>query len=178
VTSPATDSESATDRIANVSAVLIASPDEKHTEALASDLSSLFVHVALVPGEPSGEHSRHAGQAALRELLSALASAHEERVLVVSAEAPHPTPHLWLGLCAWPEHDVVTPGAAEDANSFSALYRRGPALATARAQLEAGVEAEDGIAASRSQALQGVADALDSQMIEGADLLALNEDES
>ena len=184
MTSPATNSGSGEDRIANVSAVLIATADDRHTRELTLGLSSLFEDVLVVPRAPDEDHP---GEAALRELVSALSAAREDRVLVVSAEgagaAPptsstRATPHLWLALTAWPEHDVVMPASPRGADPLCALYRRGPALATAQEQLAAGDAGTLRLAESRGEALQGVAAALDAQVMEAQDLMALREEES
>ncbi len=155
--------------LANVSAVRIVSADDGQSNELLASLQSLFEDVVAVPGTAEGEQT---GEGALRELLRALAVAREDRVVVVAADAPHPTPHLWLALTAWPEHDVVIPRSAPGTTPFCAIYRRDATLAAARDCLRM-ADSGTPIGATRCDALRSVVALLDVDVIEEVDLTAL-----
>lgn len=159
--------------LANVSAVLMSGADEGRTNELELCLESLFEDVSVVESLAANTTP---GEAAVRELVSALVAAREDRVLVVAADAPHPAPTLWLALTAWPEHDVVSPRPATEAPPVCALYRRDAVLAAARDRLRASEAGEVQLGTTRQEALQGVAAELDVQFMEGADLVALSGD--
>lgn len=161
--------------LANVSVVLMAGSDEAVTSELARSLEALFEDVVVVASSASDAPP---GEAAVRELTSALAGACEERVLIVAHDTPHPTPNLWLALTAWPEHDAVSPRPSPEATPLCSLYRRDAVLAAARDRLEGSEAGELQLGTTRREALQGVAAALDVQFIEGADLAALCQEET
>jgi molybdopterin-guanine dinucleotide biosynthesis protein A len=77
-------------------------------------------------------------RSALRGIVSALAAASAERVLVLATDLPCVTPDLLLALVAWPEADVVVPRDAHGRHPLCALYRREPVLERARAHLAEG----------------------------------------
>ena len=174
--------------LANVSAVLIAQSDEGATRELADALEDMFEDVVVIDAAP---HDIASGETALRELVAALAAAREDRVLVVRSGARKATPHVWLGLTAYPEHDVVTehdaltPAASPItstsaiASPGSALYRRAVVLAEATARLRAieatSNEPNGGAAETPEQALRSLNTALDTKVIEGADIAPLCE---
>jgi molybdopterin-guanine dinucleotide biosynthesis protein A len=145
-------------RLANVSAALllggasqrmgrdkagITLDGEPLATRLARRLASLCEEVLLVGGAPpeSAPGRRVADQdgprCALRGLVSALAAARAERVLVVATDLPLVPEALLLALVAWPEADVVLPADAEGPQPLCALYRREVVLAAARRRLAA-----------------------------------------
>ena len=168
--------------LANVSAVLIARPDDAVTEEISDALRALFEDVLVIEAAPRDVAS---GETALRELVAGLSGAREERVLVVRPVAGKPTPHLWLGLTAYPERDVVTVAAAASATAAgaagqqTALYRRERVLAEATARLRAMQEEHrthgDSAPQTPVQVLESLNAALDTLAIEGADLAPLCE---
>ena len=164
-------------RLANVSAALIADTgvDEGRTQEFSQALGSLFEDVVVVAGAAADEPP---GEAALGELVRALSAAREDRVLVVAADAPRPTPTLWLALTAWPQHDVVTPHPSPTAPPPCVLYRRDAVLVEARERLRAAEAGEIRIVQTRAKALQGVTASLDADVIEGEDWVALQETET
>ena len=102
-------------------------------------------------------------QCSLRGLVSALAAARSDRVLVVATDLPLLTPDLLLALVAWPEADAVVPRDANGRHALCALYHREPVLAVARERLERG-----------DLALGGLLDAIDTSYLEGEALLRLD----
>ncbi len=142
-------------RLANVSAVVFA--DETSSadavEHLAKQLGDLFEDVRVV--------RRAAGESALESLVGALDAAREERVLVLDPSVPAP-PAVWLGLCAWPEHSVVTPRIDGVLQPLCAVYLRDDAAPGARELAAAG----EGEAAALLREL-------DTGVIEGEDLTPL-----
>jgi len=154
-------------RLANVSAVLMSGADEGRTRELGLCLESLFDDVSVVESLAADAAP---GEAAVRELVSALVPAREEFVLVVAADAPRPAPNLWLALTAWPQHDVVAPRCSPDVPPSCSLYRRDAAMEVVRQRLSAPDKGE-----TRTTALQQVIAALEADFIEGTDLSALEE---
>ncbi|HEU4430064.1 MAG TPA: molybdenum cofactor guanylyltransferase [Myxococcota bacterium] len=173
-------------RIANVSAALLLGGEstrmgrdkalleiggEPAAVRLAALLSSLFEDVMLVGGDPPERaHGRRVPDAegprcALRGLATALASAREERVLVLATDLMAMTPDLLLALVAYPEADAVVPRAGGVAQPLCAIYRRVPALSAARRSL-----------ASGRLALMSVLDQLALRWLEGDDLAAVDPD--
>jgi molybdopterin-guanine dinucleotide biosynthesis protein A len=138
---------------------------------IAQLLSRFFVEVLLVGGDPPVDapgrpvDDAEGPQSSLRGLVSALAAASAERVLVVATDMPLVSAELLLALTAWPEHDVVVPKADGQRHPLCAIYRREPALAVARDQLARG-----------ELRLRGVLDRLDTVDFEAADLLAIDPD--
>ena len=106
-------------------------------------LASLFEEVLLVGGEPpAGALGRRvpdvAGpRSALRGIVSALAAARAERVLVVATDLPLLTADLLLALVAWPAADVVLPRRDGRIEPLCALWSRAP-----RARRRAGAARE------------------------------------
>ncbi len=123
-------------RLANVSAVVFASG--KASEEAARDaarlLGTLFEDVSWVgagdPPEGTRRVASSAGDAELELLHAALAAANEDRVLVWDPNVEG-APPLFLGLCAWPEHGVVTPRIEDVAQPLCAVYLRSEALEAA-----------------------------------------------
>jgi hypothetical protein len=173
------------DLVANVSAVLIARPEDAAAHEIGEALASLFEDVVVIDAASPDPDS---GETALRELVEALTAAREERVLVVRSGASKPTPHLWIGLSAYPEHDVVTTvssssadglAAEPDATPVSTLYRRTSLLAEAKARLHA-IETQTsdthgGAVETAAQALRSLMAGVETKVIEGADLASLCE---
>src|SRR5262245_12769728 len=97
---------------------------------VARCLALLCEDVVLVGGDPPADApGRRAGdgpgpRCALRGVVSALATARAERVLVVATDLPFVTPELLLALIAWPEADAVVPRTADGVHPLCALYRR------------------------------------------------------
>lgn len=104
-------------------------------------LGGLFEEVLIVGGDPpQGAVGRRVPdvpgpQCALRGIVSALAAARAERVLVLATDLPCVTPDLLLALVAWPEADVVVPRDEYGLHPLCALYRRDPVLERARVNL-------------------------------------------
>lgn len=145
-------------RLANVSAALLVGGasarmgrDKARVELLglanatriAELLEALFDDLLLVGGDPPAEApgrrvaDRPGPRCALRGVTSALESAREERVLIVATDLPLVTPDLLLALVAWPETDAVVTRDARGRQPLCGVYRRAPALAAARARLDA-----------------------------------------
>ena len=110
---------------------------------LAALLDGLFAEVLLVGGEPPADAPGRrvpdvdGPRCALRGVVSALAFARAERVLLLATDLPLVTPELLLGLVAWPEGDAVLPRDARGPQPLCGVYRREPALAAARSRLAA-----------------------------------------
>jgi molybdopterin-guanine dinucleotide biosynthesis protein A len=137
---------------------------------VARVLAALCEDVLLVGGTPPDDTPGRrvpdrdgAPRCALRGLVSALAAARAERVLVVATDLPLVTPALLLGLVAWPGADAVAPRVDGVAQPLCALYAREAALACAEARLARG-----------ELALQGVLAALSARFVEAGDLRALD----
>jgi molybdopterin-guanine dinucleotide biosynthesis protein A len=173
VTASPTSADPVEGLLSNVSAVLIAGANEGSSNDFALCLESLFEDVVVIPGAGTDEHS---GEGALRVLVRALSAARDGRVLVVDPDAPNPTPHLWLALTAWPEHEVVSPRVPRNETAPCALYRRDAVLAAVLDRLRAAESGAIRLAEGRAEELRGVALGLDCDFIEGADLEALRED--
>jgi len=173
-------------RIANVSAALLlggastrmgrdkaqlAVAGEPAATRLAKLLAGLFEDVLLVGGEPPSEApGRRVADAAgprcaLRGLVTALAAAREERVVVLATDLMAITPDVLLALVAYPEADAVVPRRDGFAQPLAALYRRAPALAAAERAL-----------AADTLALKDVLAQLEVRWLEGDDLAALDPD--
>jgi molybdopterin-guanine dinucleotide biosynthesis protein A len=118
---------------------------------LSTLLAGLFEEVLLVGGEPPPDSvgrriaDCEGPRCALRGIVSALAAASNERVLVLATDLPLVTPDLLLALVAWPEADAVLPRDAAGRHPLCALYRRDPLLARARARLGDGRLKLDGL---------------------------------
>lgn len=170
--------------LADISAVLLVGGassrmgrDKAHVEyagepaasRLSRLLAGLFHEVLLVGGEPpASARGRRvpdvAGpQCALRGLVSGLAAASGERVVVVATDLPFLSADLLLALVAWPEADAVVPRARGRSHPLCAIYRRAPVLAESRSRLAAG-----------KLALGGLIDALDARILEEADVLEVD----
>jgi molybdopterin-guanine dinucleotide biosynthesis protein A len=112
---------------------------------IARLLAGLFDEVILVGGDPPADtpgrrvRDVEGCRCGLRGLVSALAAAGGERVLVVATDLPLVTADLLLALVAWPEADAVVPRTADGCHPLCALYRRDSVLPVARARLAAGV---------------------------------------
>jgi molybdopterin-guanine dinucleotide biosynthesis protein A len=138
----------------------------------ARTLSEIVGEVLVVGGEPP-DVAELAGarcvadvagpQCALRGLVSALAAARSECVLVLATDLPLVTPELLLGLVAWPEADAIVPRDANGLHALCALYRRDSVLEVARDRLARG-----------ELALQGLLTSIDTAFIEGAALERLD----
>ena len=141
-------------------------------ERTARLLAGLVKDVAIVGGSPP-DTALAAGarlvadvdgpQCSLRGLVSALAAARSDDVLVVATDLPFVTPDLLLALVAWPDADAVVPRNANGRHALCALYRREPVLAVARERLERG-----------ELALGGLLDAIDTKYVEGEALERLD----
>jgi molybdopterin-guanine dinucleotide biosynthesis protein A len=170
--------------LADISAVLLAGGassrmgrDKAHLEyggetaaaRTARLLSGLFQEVLIVGGDPPAAAAGRrvvdveGPQCALRGLVSALAAASGDRVLVVATDLPFVTADLLLALVAWPEADAVVPRAGGRLHPLCAIYRRAPVLAASRPRLAAG-----------QLALGGLLDALDTHTMEEADVRAVD----
>jgi molybdopterin-guanine dinucleotide biosynthesis protein A len=136
-------------RFATISAAILTGgagrPEGRDPLELAHRLGRLFDDVLSVGAvRPVDGPTRHVpdvdeGPAcALRGLVSALAAARTERVLVVAGNRPPPPPALLLALVAWPEADVVWARSAAGPRPDCALYRRDAVLPVARAHLADG----------------------------------------
>jgi molybdopterin-guanine dinucleotide biosynthesis protein A len=136
---------------------------------LARLLALLFEEVLIVGGDPPPEApARRVADppgpvCALRGLAGALEAARSERVLVLATDLPLVTPELLLALCAWPEAEAVVPRGREGPQPLCALYRREPAARAARARLEVG-----------RLAVQGLLDDLEVAWLEPVDLAPLD----
>jgi len=132
-------------------------------------LEPLFEDVLLVGGDPPAEAPGRrvpdveGPRCALRGLVSALAAARAERVLVVSTDLPLLTADLVLGLVCHPGADAVVPRSAEGSHPLCAVYAREAALPAARKRLAEG-----------RLALRELLDELDTAWLEGAALRALD----
>jgi molybdopterin-guanine dinucleotide biosynthesis protein A len=135
---------------------------------LATLLNGLFEQVLLVGGQPPPEapgdrvpdlaELSDTPRCGLRGLVSALAAAHAERVLVLATDLPLVTPELVLGLVAWPEADAVVPRPGDLPQPLCAVYRREPVLRAARERLLAGRLALQGLLDDLAPAWVGPAD--------------------
>jgi len=138
---------------------------------VARCLAQLCEDVVLVGGDPPADApGRRAPdgdgpRCALRGVIAALDATRVERVWVVATDLPFVTPDLLLALVAWPEADAVVPRTPDGAHPLCALYRREPALATARVNL-----------AAERLALSALLAAIDTRYLEGADLRAVDPD--
>jgi molybdopterin-guanine dinucleotide biosynthesis protein A len=107
-------------------------------------LADHFEDVLLVGGDPPADApgrrvaDPEGPACALRGLVGALEAAHAPRVLVVANDLPLLEPEILLALVAWPEADVVLPGAPGRLEPLCALWDRAATLPRARAQLAAG----------------------------------------
>jgi len=132
-------------------------------------LEALFEDVLLVGGDPPPEAPGRrvpdveGPRSALRGLVSALAAARTERVLVVSTDLPLLTADLVLGLVCHPEAEVVVPRSAKGSHPLCAVYAREAVLPAARSRL-----------ASGDLALRDLVAGLDTAWLEGASLRALD----
>ncbi len=138
---------------------------------IAALLAQLCEEVLLVGGSAPPEapgrrvEDLPGPRCGLRGLVSALAAAREQRVLVVACDLPLVSAELLLGLVAWPEAQAVVPVAAEGPQPLCAVYRRESVLGVARPRLEAG-----------ELALRGLLDALETAGIDGPRLARLDPD--
>lgn len=160
-------------QLANVSAVLVLPAGAANVEKPLLDLlTRLFEDAAVLGDAAQCEQLRakrvvvrgesKAGHAAeVGDLVRALESAREERVLLVG-QGKGATADLMLGLTAWPEHECVAPRGAGADYAMCALYQRAPALAAAREELLV-----------EKPSLAGVVGRLDSDFLAGDDLDAL-----
>jgi len=169
-----------------VSAVLLAGGasarmgcDKAHMEVgglpaatrITSLLAALFGEVLIAGGDPPasavGRRVADEGepQCALRGLVTALATATRERVLVVATDLPLVTSDLLLALVAWPEADAVVPRTDGRLHPLCAVYRREPVLAAARARLAAG-----------ELALRGLLQEIDTVTLEESDIAQVDPD--
>jgi molybdopterin-guanine dinucleotide biosynthesis protein A len=123
-------------------------------ERIVTLLVGLVSEVLIVGGSPpDAAHAAGARlvgdvegpQCSLRGLVSALAAAHSDFVLVVATDLPFMTPDLLLALVAWPEADAVVPRDANGRHALCALYRRKSVLTVARERLERGELALGGL---------------------------------
>jgi molybdopterin-guanine dinucleotide biosynthesis protein A len=137
---------------------------------VARTLASLCEEVLLVGGAPPGDapgrrvaDPEDAPRCALRGLVTALAAAAGERVLVVATDLPLVSPALLLALVAWPDAGAVAPRPGGLAQPLCALYAREGALAVARARLARG-----------ERALQGLLAELGASYLDDADLAAVD----
>jgi len=134
-------------------------------------LASIVEDVILVGGDPPADATGRRvpdppGPAcALRGLAGGLAAAAAPRVLVLATDLPFVSADLLLALVAWPEAEAVVPWSARGPEPLCALYERAPALRVARARLDAG-----------ELALQGVLADLRTARLDGADLAVLDPD--
>jgi len=131
-------------RLGNVAGALVWARCAQPTQT-ARLLEGLFEELLRVGGGPAvGVPGRSVPQPAgpdhgLRALVSLLAEAEAERVVVVADDGAGPTADLLLALTAWPEADVVVAGEAEgDAWPPCAIYRRAVCLEAARARIAEG----------------------------------------
>jgi len=117
------------------------------TQNTARLLGELFQEVLAVGSGPVPEGATRAvpdlsGPACpLRGVVSALAAASGERVLVLAGDGPRvpePRADLLLALVAWPEADAVVLRTAHGLEPLCAIYRRDPVLRVARGRLAAG----------------------------------------
>jgi molybdopterin-guanine dinucleotide biosynthesis protein A len=128
----------------------------------------LVVGAEPPPGAPgravADPGDSEAPRCALRGLVAALGAATADRVLVVATDMPNLSLDLLLALIAWPEHDsVVVRDAQGQLHPLCGIHRRAPVLEVARAKLDAG-----------DYALRGVLDAVDCDVLCGADLAAVD----
>lgn len=162
-------------RLATVSAALLlgGGPPASDPARLAGALARLFEDVMWVGGEPPpgaagrGVPDVEGPACALRGLVSALASARSERVLVLDGRLRDPAPELLLALVAWPEADLVRPRTPDGAQPLCAIYRRARVLELARARLAEG-----------RLALHELASALETAELDPAELARLDLDVS
>lgn len=148
-------------RLANVSVALLTNGDHE-VEMAAAWLGSLFEDVLHVGAcaSPSGVGTVVVDEAAseLTRIHAACKAAREERVLIWDPALALPAPVL-LALCAWPEHDVVSPALEDGVQPLRALYRRDRVLET--------------IANLARDDAASLLDALELSSIEGEDLAPL-----
>lgn len=142
-------------------------------------LDGLFEELLLVGGDPPAQAPGRrvadppGPRCALRGVVAALTAARAPRVLLVATDMPRLTPELLLGLASWPEAGAVAPRDAGGWHPLCAVYAREPALAVARAHLEAGrLRLSDLLAALETRALEG--DALQRLDPEGSALTNVN----
>jgi molybdopterin-guanine dinucleotide biosynthesis protein A len=132
-------------------------------------LDSIVGDVILVGGEPPPDAPGRRvadppGPAcALRGFVGGLDAARAERVLVLATDLPFVPVDLLLALVAWPAAQAVVPRGPRGPEPLCALYEREPALRVARAQLETG-----------QLALQGLFGALRTAFVEGDPLAVLD----
>lgn len=111
---------------------------------LAGMLDALFEELLLVGGAPPRDAPGRrvadveGPHCALRGVVTALAHASAERVLIVATDLPLLRADLVLGLVAWPEADAVLARDARGPQPLCGVYRREPALHAARERLAAG----------------------------------------
>jgi molybdopterin-guanine dinucleotide biosynthesis protein A len=105
---------------------------------LAGHLERQFEELLLVGGDPPPEAPGRrvadveGPRCALRGVVTALAHATAERVLIVATDLPLLEPPLLLGLVAWPESDAVLARDDRGPQPLCGVYRRETALAAAR----------------------------------------------
>lgn len=108
---------------------------------LASLLDRYFEELWLVGGDPPADApGRRIGdvagpRCALRGVVTALAHASAERVLIVATDLPLLSADLVLALVAWPEADAVLARDDRGPQPLCGVYRREPALRAARERL-------------------------------------------
>jgi molybdopterin-guanine dinucleotide biosynthesis protein A len=131
-------------------------------------LAAHFEDVLLVGGDPPADAvgrrvlDVEGPRCALRGVVTSLAAARAERVLVVATDLPLLTPALLLALVAWPAADVVLPRSdAGHLEPLCAIWSREVALVAAREQL-----------AADRLALHELVARLDARTLEGPDLAA------
>jgi len=116
-------------------------------------LESIVEDVILVGGDPpAAAPGRRVADptgpaCALRGLVGGLGAAAAPRVLVLATDLPFVPADLLLALVAWPEAEAVVPWSARGPEPLCALYEREPALRVARARLDAGELALQGVLA-------------------------------
>lgn len=153
---PAHEPDPEEGRLANVSAALLVGGASSRMGrdkaalpllgvAMATRLARLldrhFEELLLVGGEPPPEAPGRrvadveGPRCALRGVVTALAHAAGERVLIVATDLPLLSDALLLGLVAWPETDAVVARDDRGPQPLCGVYRREPALRAARERL-------------------------------------------